>query len=67
MSSDGARGPVRIGMVGSGFMAQQHYAGYRLLTNLLGDDAPPVELVRIAGGRRVQPAAHRYGVGTGDR
>ena len=58
-----ARRPVRIGMVGSGFMAQQHSAAYRLLGNLLGDAAPPIELVRIAGGRRASEAARRYGWG----
>lgn len=46
-------------MVGSGFMAQQHTAAYRLLP-ILHPHLPPVELVRIAGGRRVHNAT-RYG------
>ena len=59
--------PIRIGMVGSGFMAQQHSAAYRLMANLLGDAVPPIELVRIAGGRRVREVGPRYGwAETGD-
>ena len=61
MTGPDARRPIRVGMVGSGFMAQQHSAGYRLLANLLGDAVPPVDLVRIAGGRHVHQAARRYG------
>ena len=57
---DGDR-PVRVGMVGSGFMAQQHSAAYRLLSNLLGESVPRVELLRIAGGRRVHQVGPRYG------
>jgi hypothetical protein len=53
--------PVRIGMVGSGFMAREHSAAYRLLPLVLGDAVPPVELVRIAGGRRVHEVGPRYG------
>ncbi len=53
--------PLRIGMVGSGFMAQQHSAAYQLLRNVLGDAVPEVELVRIAGGRNVHRVGPRYG------
>jgi predicted dehydrogenase len=52
--------PVRVGMVASGFMAQQHSAAYRLLLNLLGDTVPRVELLRIAGDR-VHQVGPRYG------
>jgi hypothetical protein len=45
--------PIRVGIVGSGFMAQQHSAAYRLLPNLLGESVPLVALVRMAGGRRI--------------
>ena len=51
--------PIRVGIVGSGFMAQQHSAAYRLLPNLLGESVPPVALVRMAGGRRVHELGPR--------
>jgi hypothetical protein len=53
--------PVRVGMVGSGFIAQQHSAAYLLLSNLLGETVPRVGLLRIAGGRRVHQVGPRYG------
>lgn len=52
---------IRIGMVGSGFMAQQHSAAYHLLPVVHGSAVPRVELKRIAGGSRVQSAARHYG------
>ena len=48
-------------MVGSGVMAKQHSAAYHLLPIIHGNSVPPVELVRIAGGRRVHDAATHYG------
>ena len=47
--------PIRVGIVGSGFMAQQHSAAYRLLPNLLGESVPPV--ARSDGGRAPGPRA----------
>ena len=53
---------IRIGMIGTGFMARVHSAGYALLSNIYGDDAPSFELVRISGSQqRAEAAAHRYG------
>jgi len=53
--------PIRIGMVGSGFMAQLHSAAYQLLPTVYRDAVPRVELARIAGGSRVLQAARDYG------
>lgn len=63
--SDGTRRdpgrPIRIGMVGSGFMAQLHSAAYHMLPIVYRDSVPPLELVRIACGSRVHQAARHYG------
>jgi predicted dehydrogenase len=40
--------PIRIGIVGAGFMAKTHSLGYRNAVSLLGPDAPSIELRRVA-------------------
>jgi predicted dehydrogenase len=53
--------PLRIGMVGSGFMAQLHSAAYLHLPVVFRDAVPRLELKRIAGGSRVHEAARDVG------
>ena len=54
--------PIRIGLIGAGFMGRLHSAAYKLLPLVYRDTVPRVELVRIAGRSRVPDAAARdYG------
>jgi levoglucosan dehydrogenase len=55
--------PLRIGIVGGGFMAQAHTMGLRDLRAVYGEDAPSVELVRIADldADLARAAASRHG------
>lgn len=48
LRNEAGRRPVRVGIVGSGFMAQVHTRAYRSLQSVYGDTLPPVELVRLA-------------------
>lgn len=40
--------PIRIGLIGAGFMARTHSLGYRNAVSLLGPEAPPIEFSRVA-------------------
>lgn len=40
--------PIRVGIVGSGFMAKVHSRAYRSLQTVYGAELPPVQLVRLA-------------------
>jgi predicted dehydrogenase len=53
--------PIRIGMVGTGFMAQLHSAAYKMLPLVNRNTVPQLELVRIAGRTRVREAARDFG------
>ena len=53
--------PIRIGMIGTGFMGQLHSAAYKMLPLIYRDAIPQLELVRIAGRSRIHEAARHYG------
>jgi len=53
--------PIRIGMIGTGFMGQLHSAAYKTIPLIYRDTVPSFELVRIAGRSNVADAARHYG------
>jgi len=49
--------PIRIGMIGTGFMGQLHSAAYQMFPLIYRTAVPQLELVRIAGRSRIDEAA----------
>lgn len=61
--SGALQGPIRVGLVGAGFMGRTHSVAYGALGALYGDTLPPVRRVRITApdARRAHDAARRLG------
>ena len=68
MGSDGRR-VIRIGMIGSGFMARMHSGAYGLISGCFGPEAARIERVRIASASldRAETAARELGWNEGTR
>jgi len=57
------RAPLRIGMIGAGFMGRTHSAAYQAAATAFGPDLPSAELMRIVDIERgaAEAVARRYG------